>query len=173
MGVKTNMEPLIPPRFVGPNEVISIAPGFRTQAWPARILRCHSENLRMVEGREVPPVMKHGIAYAPGCCSDVTGAMEPVRVGLGMGRRTNMKMDVAGVGMLYDPAVDSAGALMRSDDRLGMNAAVYTGKVVNTIAEALNHFLQEPLQSIRFVAAFNLRDAAILYGQTDRILEVG
>jgi hypothetical protein len=35
------------------------------------------------------------------------------------------------------------------------------------------HFFQESLQGIRFAAAFNLRDAAILYGQADRLIEVG
>jgi hypothetical protein len=90
-----------------------------------------------------------------------------------MGRRANMKMDVPCVGMLYDSAVDKAGALMRSYDRLGMDTTVYSGKVINTVAQVLNHFLQEPLQSIRFLSSFNLRDPAILYGQTDRLLEVG
>ncbi len=44
-----------------------------------------------------------------------------------------MEMDIASVGMLDYSSVDKTGALMRTHDRLWMNASVYSGKVVDTL----------------------------------------
>ena len=92
---------------------------------------------------------------------------------MGVRRRTDMKMNVAGVGMIDYAPVEKVGALMRSDSRLGMDPAVYTGKIVDTIAQILNHFLQKMLQGYRFLAAFNLLDTAIFYSEADRFFEIG
>jgi hypothetical protein len=104
------------------------------QPGPVRIFGRHGTNLGMIKGCQVPLVVKQGIAHAPACLSDVARTMHPVRIAFGVWRRTDVKMNIAGVGMLDDPAVDKAGALMCSDDRLWMNATVYFVKIVNSIA---------------------------------------
>ena len=117
--------------------------------------------------------MDEGIANAERCRSDVARAMHPVRIGLSVGRRTNMEMDIAGVGMLDDPTIDQAGALMRSDDRLWMDAEMQGIEVIHSIAQAFDHRGQEPAQRIRLLRAFNLCDAAIVDGESDRVAEEG
>ena len=114
--------------------IFSITPRFWLQPRPVRIFGCHGENLGMIESRQVPMVMKQGVAHPPACCPDVTRAMHPVGIGFRGWRRADMKMDIASMGMLDYSPIDKTGALMCSDDRLWMNATVYFGKVVDTFA---------------------------------------
>ena len=116
------------------NAFVLVTPRLWLQPGPVRIFGRYGTNLGMIKGCQVPLVMKQRVAHTPACPSDVARTMHPIRIGFGVWRRTNMEMNIAGVGMLDYPAVDKAGALMRSDDRLWMNATVYFGKVVDTFA---------------------------------------
>jgi hypothetical protein len=118
----------------------------------------------MIENRHFPSVMKQGVAHLPGCRSDITGAVHPVRIFFGRRWGSDMKVDVTGMGMIDDPTVEKAGALMGSYNCLGMNTCVNARKIMNPVAQELFHLFQKAFQGDRFLAALNRLDPTIFNG---------
>jgi hypothetical protein len=54
----------------------------------------------MVEGGKMSLIMNQGLSHAPGCQLQIPGDMEPAGVGLGMWRRTDVKMNIPGMGVI-------------------------------------------------------------------------
>jgi hypothetical protein len=61
---------------------------------------------------------------------------------------------------------------MFSDSRLRMDAEMQAIEVVDAIPETVIHRSQEAAQSIRFISAFDLCNAAVLNDESDRFSEV-
>ena len=93
----------------------------------------------MIEDRQSASIMKQGIAHLPSRCSDITRTMHPVRILFGGSRRSNVKVDVAGIGMIDDTPVEEAWALMRPDNRLRVDPGVNGRKVVDPVAQEFFH----------------------------------
>ena len=93
----------------------------------------------MIEDRQSSSIMKQGIPHLPGGRSDITRAMHPVRILFGGSRRSNVKVDVAGIGMIDDTPVEKAWALVRPDDRLRMDPGVNSGKVIDPVSQESLH----------------------------------
>ncbi len=74
--------------------------------------------------------------------------------------------------MIDQAMVNDIRALLRTDMRLGMDAEMQGIEIIYSIAQTFNHRSEESPQSIRLIAAFNLCNPAVLYGQSNRFIEV-
>ena len=75
----------------------SIAPGLGLQPGAIRIVGRYSANRRVVQGRHMPPVKDHDITHAPGCVADIARTVQPVWIGVFVGRCTNVHVYVGGM----------------------------------------------------------------------------
>ena len=100
-----------------------------------------------VEGREAPLVLDHGISDPERGGPDVPGAVNPVGIVLRGRRRSDVRMQVAGVGVLDQPAIQHVGTLVRLDLGVRVDSEVQPVEVVDGIAHPGAHLVEEPAQS--------------------------
>ena len=98
-----------------------IRPGLGAEPGPAEIFGRYRSYCRMIEGRQMPPVVNCGIAHAEGRRPDVACAVHPVRIG-GRGRGCpKVDVNVGAVSMFNQTAIKNIRALVHSNICLRMN----------------------------------------------------
>jgi hypothetical protein len=147
-------------------------PWFRIHPGAARVFFGYGQNFRVVEYRQVTSVIQQGLSDSPRGIPDVGSNMHIVRI-LGNGRNSpDVPMNISAVAVFDHAAIQRTRTLMGSYLSLGMNARVNGRKEIDGVTESLFQEYQEPFQARRLFSPFDLDDAVLLDGQTDRFLEV-
>jgi hypothetical protein len=83
-----------------------------------------------------------------------------------------MDMNVGAMGMIDQTSIKNVWTLMFADGRLRMDAEMQAIEVVDAIPETVIHRSQEAPQSIRFITALDLCNAAVPNDESDWFGEV-
>ena len=148
-------------------------PRLRIQPWAAGVFCRYRMDIWVIQRRQVSAVVDQGIAHTEGRPSDITRAMDPVRIGRRRRRCPDVDMDVGTVRMLDHAAVNIVRALVHPNYGLRVHSEMQAVKIIDRLADTFNHRSHETAQSIRLISALNLPNPTVFNRQMNRFGQIG